>query len=315
MPDERISCPVLRRRLNRMYHEHITPSPLSFVHIKRSRASQPFSFLFSHSIAPPVYIRAQPVHLTTSFKMATPTAAVRYSQTKTEMTDQAKAFPWECPIPATPFWEALTFVEARNFLQSFASDEERAALPIDRDSTAPKDEKLELLSGLLDNKLAAEDAAVAPQTWYDVDFKAWNRLQMGRFTLQQSLGRDVEAEGTLRMMIGREKNKNNLSFQHTLAALLCDQGKYREAEEMEGPVVEWLDGILGRDSPQALGGRRIMARAMWKQGEERREDARKLFEEVMETVEGMGGGQFAVYQEEERELVRKMVKDLEDGRL
>jgi hypothetical protein len=247
--------------------------------------------------------------------MATTKGSVRYSQNKKEMTEDAKKFKWECAVPQNKFWDDFTFVEARNFLQSFASEEELASLPIDPDSTQSKKEKAELLLKLLNDKLAAEDAAASPQTYYDVSFKAWDTLQLGVFSLQQCLGKDVEAEGTLRMMIEKNKNKANLSHQHTLAGLLFDQGKYREAEKMERPVVEWLDGILGRDSPQALGGRRIMARAIWKQGEERREEAKGLFKEVVEIIDGMGNGQFGVYQEEERELIDNMVKNLEEGRL
>jgi hypothetical protein len=240
------------------------------------------------------------------------TTGIRYSQNKKDIGD-AKNFRWEYPVPENKFWDDFTFVEARNFLQSF-SPAELENLPIDPNSTQDKKEKLELLLKLLHDKLAAEDAAAEPETFYDVNFDAWDQLYLGVFTVKHALGH-ADAEDTLRMMIDRRKYKSNYSHQHTLSVLLFDQGKYAEAEETEIPVKDWLDGRLGKDSPQALGSRRIIGRAIWKQGPERRDEAKEIFAEVMDLVEGMTGGKYAVYQDEMRETTEKMARDLEEGRL
>jgi hypothetical protein len=238
-------------------------------------------------------------------------SGVRYSQDKDIGT--AKNFSWEYPVPKNAFWNDLKFVVGRNFLQSF-SLEEFEKLPIDPESTQDRNTKLELLLELLRQKLASEDALVAPETFYDVDYPAWDTLWLAIFTMQDELGHP-NAEQTIRMMFDRRKNKDNLSHLHTLSVLLFDKGEYAEAEEVERPVLVWLDRRLGKDSPQALGSRRIIARSIWKQGLERRSEADRFFLEVKEIIDGMSGGKYAVYQDEQRETTVKMIDDLEAGRM
>ena len=235
-------------------------------------------------------------------------SGVRYSQGKKDIGD-AKNFPWEHPVPENKFWNDLSFVTGRNFLQSF-SVEEVEQLPIDPESHLPKDEKLKQLLVLLHEKLAREDAAAAPQTYYDVDFKGWNTLQLGVYTMQDQLELP-EAEPTLRMMVDKRKDKSNLSHLHTLASLLLKQGKYVEAEEAARPVCDWLDGLVGKNSPQALGSRRMIAQAVWRQGPSRHAEAARLFAEIKELIATMDGGRFAVYKDEELEMVEKLINDLE----
>ncbi|EON63811.1 hypothetical protein W97_03039 [Coniosporium apollinis CBS 100218] len=234
----------------------------------------------------------------------------RYSQNSKNI-GEAKNFSWEYPVPANDFWNPLDFVVGRNFLQCFSADE-IARLPLD--STLSKDGKLELLLQLLQEKLFSRDAAAAPQTLYDVDYAAWDKLLLGMCTMQGQLGQSAEAEKTIRSLVDRRKDRTNLSHLHSLSGLLAEQGKHAEAEETEMPVKLWLDERLGKDSPQALGSRRIIAKAMWKQGPSRQGEARELLAEVMELIGGMSGGQFAVYQAEQRETTEKMIADLERGR-
>ncbi|KAL2126157.1 hypothetical protein VTI74DRAFT_1585 [Chaetomium olivicolor] len=96
---------------------------------------------------------------------------------------------------------------------------------------------------------------------------------------------------------------------------LVRSGKYKEAEETERTVCAWMDTqlSLGKDSPQAINARRIIARALWGQGTPRRADAEALLAEIKEIVDGMGSGRFSVYQEEERRLNRQMLAELEKG--
>lgn len=243
---------------------------------------------------------------------------VRYSTSNVQATE-AKNFTWEYPVPDNAFWNDLKFVVGRNFLSSF-SPSEIAQLPINPNSTQSQSEKLELLLQLLQKKITAEDAKASSlaqgQTFYDVDFEAWQTAWLGVHTMQYNLGRIPEAEQTLRMLIDRRKNKANLSHFHSLSVMLFEQGRYAEAEETERPVLDWLVGRLGDTSPQALGSRRIIARSIWKQGgPERRAEAEALFEEVKRLVEESGRGKYAVYKDEQMEVTETMIDDLRAGRI
>ncbi|KAK3333055.1 hypothetical protein B0T19DRAFT_115559 [Cercophora scortea] len=239
--------------------------------------------------------------------MATP--AVRYSQGQKDI-GEARNFPWEHAVPDTRFWRDIPFTAARNFLQNFSLDEENH-LSINPDTDLSHQAKLELLERLLRERLATKEADVAPQTLHETDYPAWERLYLAIVTMQKELGRAAEAEQTLRMMIENRRDKTNLSFLHSLASMLLARGEYAEAERMEREVVGWLDGRLGRGSPQALNARRIVAEAVWKQG--RRGEAEVVLKEV-EGILGedgeMGMGGYAVYREGEVEATEKLRREL-----
>ena len=76
------------------------------------------------------------------------------------------------------------------------------------------------------------------------------------------------AEATVRMLVVRRPDPDNVVPPHMLAEPLVKIGKYKEAEEVEGPVCEWTDKRphLGQNSPQAINARRIIAKALWGQG-------------------------------------------------
>ncbi|KAH8887397.1 hypothetical protein GQ53DRAFT_726241 [Thozetella sp. PMI_491] len=233
---------------------------------------------------------------------------VRYSTGKNDI-GAAKNFNWEHPIPDNKFWRDVHFTTGRNFLQSFPP-EEVEALPIDPDSAESLQSKLRLLLRLLDEKLAKEDAAAAPQTYFDVAFPGWDKLMLAKFDIQDKLD-DPEAETTLRTMIDLQKDKGNLSHFHTLTMTLIKKGEYAEAEQTELPVRDWLDGKLGKHSPQSIGARRMIAEAVWRQGPARRAEAEKLFAELREIIDGSGEGPFGVYQEEHREDLEKLLAKLQ----
>jgi len=69
---------------------------------------------------------------------------------------------------------------------------------------------------------------------------------------------------------------------------------------------------LGKDSPQALGTTRTIIEAPWKQGGNKVMKAHRLAEETGELMEAMGTSKFAKYQEEERQMLRDLVAQLED---
>jgi hypothetical protein len=238
------------------------------------------------------------------------TSAVRYSDGKEDHDGRSK-FSWEYPVPDNTFWKDLSFTLGSNFLSNY-SEEEIQKLPINPDSTSKKDEKLNQLLQLLQERLAEKNLEAAPRTLYDVDFPTWNKLYLPMFEIQSELGLPI-AETTLREMCDRRKDKSNLSQIHTLAGLLVKKGEYAEAEKLETEVKPWMEGKLGKDSPQALSAARILLEAVWRQEIERRGEAERMLEEVKRVVEGMGEGEYGMYQVEERgyyeELERNLRKD------
>jgi hypothetical protein len=184
-----------------------------------------------------------------------------------------KDFSWEYPVPNNEFLGPLNFVVGRNFLKCFA-ESEILAMESRLDGSLSNDEKHELLLKLLREKLEAEDKAAAPQTLCDVNHKAWDDIQLGIVTMQGQLSHLSDQEATVRLLISARTDPTNLSHFYNLSSILLQQKKYAEAEETALPVKDWLDGKLGKESPQALGSRTTIAQAVWKQGRvERRGDS------------------------------------------
>ncbi|KAJ5863722.1 uncharacterized protein N7529_005638 [Penicillium soppii] len=111
------------------------------------------------------------------------------------------------------------------------------------------------------------------------------------------------------MLVEKRPDKSDIVPLHMLADHLVKVGKYKEAEEIERPVCEWMDTRphLGRTSPQALNARRIIARALWGQGPSRQPEAEELVAMIHSLVDSMGESKFGIYHEEERRLNRDMV--------
>ncbi|RAK99975.1 uncharacterized protein BO80DRAFT_426051 [Aspergillus ibericus CBS 121593] len=241
----------------------------------------------------------------------TTTTAVRYSTGEVATSESAKAFPWEVPVPVNPFWDSIEYCTARGFIVNF-TDSERESLPLDTSSTAEQDTKLRLLLQLLKDKLAQEESSTTPpQSLYEKDYQRWYRLWSGIYTIQNDLDLP-EAEQTVRMLVEKRPDPENIVPVHMLAGYLLKVGKYEEAEKTARPVCAWMDAVprLGKGSPQALNARRFIAKAVWFQGVERREEAEGLVKELQGLVDGMGGGKFEVYQEEERRLNGELLADL-----
>lgn len=234
---------------------------------------------------------------------------VNYSDGKPDPDGKRSFFPWEYPVPDNQFWNDLPYFIGRNFLLNFAP-EEIDLLPIDPNSSQIKEQKLTLLYSVLHKRLSEQDTASAPKIFYDVDFEGWDRLWLGIYAVEHELGRP-EAEATIRMLCERRKDPENLSHVHTLAGLLLDKGEYAEAEIMVEKVKVWLEEKIGKDCPQIMRAWRIIVEAVWKQG--KRDEAEALLEEMKGTIDGMEGGRFAVYQDEERGYYNEMVEELKKG--
>ncbi|KAK8018321.1 hypothetical protein PG991_007511 [Apiospora marii] len=243
---------------------------------------------------------------------------IRYSQGQKDI-GEARNFSWEFPVPDNDFWCNLPYSLSRNFLQSFSSEKLlRLSVHFDDHHKLDRVVKLELLARLLHEELKEQDAAAAEddgsrQTFYDVDYPRWRAVWLAVCSVQQELGQRAEAEDTLHMLHEKRRDPANLSYLHSLASLLLTRGVYAEAERMELDVRTWLDSRLGRDSPQALGARRVLAEATWKQGATRRQEAGDVVDEIRVIIDGMGAGQYAAYQDEEREMLDKLVLSLQDG--
>ncbi|KAH8895332.1 hypothetical protein GQ53DRAFT_779458 [Thozetella sp. PMI_491] len=190
--------------------------------------------------------------------------------------EEAKAFPWEAPVPVEPFWDSFKYCTARNFLDNF-SEPELAALPIPHNKANGYREKVGLLLALHRAQLTREEAAASPpQSLYETNHKGLYKL----------------AEQTVRMLVERRPDKNNVVPPHMLAEDLLKTGRYKEAEDTGRPVCAWMDArpSLGKESPQAINARR-------------RAEVGAL----------MGGGKCSVYQKEQRSLSEYMRAELQKG--
>jgi len=219
-------------------------------------------------------------------------AEFRYS-TGHSAIGHAKNFPWEYAVPNTEFWKSLDFVIGRNFLKCF-SRTEIDEMNLEQAASISQTAKFELLLSLLQKKLVLQDglAKESPNSGvdsladaaqhptiedvgpadhlYTADFDSWGDLFLGIYTLQNALGQKARQEKTIRLLIEKRTDKTNLSYFHTLAGLLEETGRYKEAEETEEQVKIWLDRKLGKDSPQALGARRLSRRRFGNKGEKKR---------------------------------------------
>lgn len=127
--------------------------------------------------------------------------------------------------------------------------------------------------------------------------------------MQSALGQKAEEEKLCRELAAGSEEKDNLKSQHYLSFVLEERGYFAEAEKIALSLKPRIDKELGEDSPQAVGCRKIVARAVWKLG--RKEEARELIREVFLLIDRMGDGKYAVYQEGNRLMLEGMVKELE----
>ncbi|KAK1953531.1 hypothetical protein LY78DRAFT_472977 [Colletotrichum sublineola] len=237
---------------------------------------------------------------------------VRYYRGQKDI-GEARRFSWEYPVPDNDFWHDLPYSLSRNFLQSFSSEKLKRLSDCFDDGLC-RLSKLELLAELLHKELKEQEDAAASndsgQTFYDVEYTRWRAVCLAIASVQSELGQRAVAEDTLRKLHEKRRDPADLSHLHSLAGLLLAGGAYSETEKMVTDVQAWLDGCLGRDSPQALSARRVLAEAMWKQGLSRRNEAWNVLLEMRVITNEMGTGQYAVYQDEEKEMMDKLILSL-----
>lgn len=242
--------------------------------------------------------------------MSSAATEVRYS-TGVNNIGEAKNFNWEYPVPVNSFWNDIDFNTARSFFLAFSNEEiEKLPSQLDQEGSLGQKEKLELLLKILRSKLETEDQVNAPKTFYNVNYKAWVKVWLGIAGLQSAL-HDPEVEETLRMLINKREDKEDMSQVHGLAGVLFDKGKYTEVEELEPRAIEWLDKKLGKSSPQAISARQLLAEAIWKQDTSRKEESIKLFSEIDGHIAEMSGSKYEVYQKEQRDILNQAQAELE----
>ncbi|KAK1757300.1 hypothetical protein QBC47DRAFT_375636 [Echria macrotheca] len=234
--------------------------------------------------------------------------AVRFSNANVNKSASAQQFSWEKAVPMNAFWDGIDWVSCIHFLGNF-SDEERSELPIDPNSTASTDDKVKLLISLLDAKLAKEEAAAAPKSLAETQPKAWRRLLHAKYVLQSRLGLVSDAGQSIRKLVEHFGDTDEV-LQSSLADQLVVEGDYAQAEKIMGPVVATMDADMTKASPQAIGSRRILLSAIWKQGPSRRADAENVVAEIKESIQGMVGTKYEVYVKSEEEELDKVLAEL-----
>ena len=122
-------------------------------------------------------------------------------------------------------------------------------------------------------------------------------------------GNVIEERKNLEEIIAKSKPTSIMSHHHHLASLMEETGQYEEAIDTENPVLALIDAKLGVDSPQSLGGNRIIARALWKLG--RKREAEGLISQVWKNIELSSTGRFAAYQEAEKRITEELVNGLQ----
>ena len=107
---------------------------------------------------------------------------------------------------------------------------------------------------------------------------------------------DPNCEQTLRFMLEQTKGLSNIVPQHTLTQVLLRNGVFAGTQATALQVLARLDHVLGKESPQALAAKRMIAQAVWKQG--RQSEAGKLMEEVNSIIDKTkDDSEFAIYRE------------------
>jgi hypothetical protein len=213
-------------------------------------------------------------------------------------------------VPRDQFWDDIPCATARNVLQAFSDDDLRI-IPTRTHSADSRPDKLRFLGKCLKKKMIQQEAMAAPLSFLNADPAGWHRVMFASLGVQRELGDLRGAEETLRYMIDRRLDKRDKSYHYSLATLLLERGKYAGAEKAALEVEEWLVGQRGRDSPQALGAKRLVILAVWKQGRSRHVEAEKLLKELRDIVSAMSSGQYATNQDEERESIKAVMAKMD----
>lgn len=222
--------------------------------------------------------------------------------------NNAPAFKWEYPVPVNDFWNSFKYTSGRNFLTCFSQDE-IDDMHLEKHEDLSNKQKATILLTIIRDKIVALESPDHPL--WETDFPTWQTLMQAAISMHgelELLDEEIKAE---EQVIEKRGDKSIPAHAHGLAYLLSKRGlpgDFEKSEELERNAIEWFDVNLGKDSPQALSVRRVIATAVW--GQERYTEAEGLIAEMFQLIEGSKTGEYGVYQDEERQLVNELVEEL-----
>ena len=173
---------------------------------------------------------------------------------------------------------------------------------MDFDENLMQEEKLKHLRSILNDTFSLKARKAAPAPLCEADNASWRDLKFAFSGIEHALESYGAEEVILRDLYDHGSDGlKNMSALHSLSWLLEDRGRYPEAEAAARDVLPWIreHQVLGSpDSPQALGCMRILVKSIWKQG--RHVEAEEWVEACETTIENLGKGKFAKYQQDEK---------------
>ena len=220
-------------------------------------------------------------------------------------------YSWDYDVPDDPFWKDLPFTTARNFLSCYTPQElEDMSFP---PLPEPVD-KWKLLLSRLEDKWEATKSRYDPAPVYQANNKAWMDLRLAMWTVLHELKEMDAAIAILNEMSAHGTYNNQMSAKNMLAGLYTELGRFAEAEVMGKECLTWLRELpqCGPKSPMALGCQRRLLEAIFKQGKE--EEAKDIEVKMEDLIQGLSGHQFEKYQDEEQQMLKDKIKELQDWR-
>lgn len=141
------------------------------------------------------------------------------------------------------------------------------------------------------------------------NYPAWQGLKSTPFHLHRSLGNIDRQEKILCELVERPnpEGKKDLAALDNLSFVMGDKGDYAGSEKLAREAYSLILGhpSLGKNSPQALGSRRTLIKALANQG--KTAEAKELIDEVEATIDGLAGGKFERYRKEEKQALDEVV--------
>jgi hypothetical protein len=162
----------------------------------------------------------------------------------------------------------------------------------ERYKTESTEEKAQVLIRMLQNHIVSNETNNEPL--YETDNAAWRKHMMAIGTIYVETGQLNEQIKAAEALI--KYGTEDSSHKHALAGLLTkrgDPGDFKRAEGLELPFKDTVDNQLGKDSPQSLSSRRIIAKAIWMQN--RQSEAKTLIAEIYGLIDDMAKGKFSSY--------------------
>ncbi|KAE8356757.1 hypothetical protein BDV28DRAFT_65237 [Aspergillus coremiiformis] len=217
---------------------------------------------------------------------------------------------WKPVAPEGAFWESLDPSISSPVANSLSAVELNH---LNAEPTLSNPAKLELLEKTLSQKLLSLENTVKPSSLHEKDYATWQSLNSALFHVHRGTG-DVEKQEKILLELVNHPGPSgqDLPALQNLARLYEEKNEYAKAEKLARETLPLLQAhpVLGKDSPQSLGSLRILIKALWKQG--KTGEAENLIQEANGSIEKLAGTQFSAYQQEEKEVLSKIVGELKN---